>query len=385
MNSIICTSFALVTLFAIEIPVTDKNQDKTSQHSKECPLKCTPCQNVIDKALGYLEKKLGEKDGLGQFNFRGLNAALCGLAFLSEGSRVDKGKYQTQVQFCLKWVIQDIQQMKVPPKEVGFKSVALTGFNVTRAFEAIFLSEICKSNHTDEIRSVLEKLMQFFKDGRYGDTKAWGYGFAGGIKLDKNMVSHNYPNMFSSHIVITAIAQMRDAGIKIDETVLEDGVNFLTKIRRSQGMYQGEFPYSGLLTANQTSPGTAGRTAGALYALIRAKKSMQSDLESSASLIKNKFKTDWKYTSDDSNFYNLMWLAVVMHCLGESTWKDFWSSSRDTFISGQKSDGSWDMKKPLNNVGYTFSTAISVLIMQLPAKNLMMLTLTLDDLKKIKK
>jgi hypothetical protein len=358
----------------------EQSKVENKNHSSSCPTKCDTCQQAIDKALNWLSGKLGEKGGLGWFS--GLNTALAGLAFLSESSRPNGGKYQSQVQNCLAQVLQDIQRLKFPPKESGFKATGACGFNVTRGFQAIFLCEVYKLGPSDDVRQALEKLFQFFDEGQYGDTKGWGYGFAGEKNSSKEIKSHDWSNVFSSHIVVTAMVEMRDAGIKINEQVLNEGINFLMKVQRSKGNRLGEFVYSNIFSENSWSPGGAGRTGGCLYSLVRSKKGITSELESSVGYLKKTFKSDWKYICDDGNLYNLLWVAFAMHLLGEETWREFWTQSRDSVLSEQAANGSWDLKKPLNKVGPAYATAMYLMIMQLPKKGIPMLTQQVGDLKK---
>ena len=65
-------------------------------------------------------------------------------------------------------------------------------------------------------------------------------------------------------------------------------------------------------------------------------------------------------------FYTHLYLAQAYYQVGGKRWKDYFPEIRDRLISTQQRDGSWQG----DGVGTTYGTAIALIILQLPYKNL---------------
>lgn len=351
------------------------------EHSKKCPLECAVCKKSIDKALTFLAKQV-DSNNLGQFN--ALNSAIAGMVFMADGSRHNKGKYKDQIVKCWHNVLQEIDNLKTP--DTSAKSTFLA-FNVEFALEALFLAEIHKYSPGDKSKTALEKIAKYFEKGIYTDSKGWGYRFSG-KKSSGNYTDHNYANMFSTHAVITALSQMRDAGIKVNKDLVAGGIKYMLKLKRSHSANDplakrdGEFVYYDTqqkADSRNYSPGGAGRTAGVIYALVRDDKSYYKKLKKSLDYLDKNFTSDHRYPSSlvklpqgevyDGDTYNILFLALAMQIQGKEKWDKFWNHFRDTLLKKQKSDGSWD-DKALNKVGPCYFTAVHALVMLLPKNNL---------------
>jgi len=365
---------ALSTLLLLLISSFSPEQNKP--HSGTCPIKCTTCQLAIDKALCYLSNQLDKQK---PDSFADLNSALTGLAFLAAGNNPNDGKFSSQLRLCSNQVLSRLKDLKIPKKLFDARDpIPLSKFNAVIALETIFLTEYYKSSPKKQIKQVLLNIEKFFKRGRYGDSKGWGYTFAGGKKASE--LRHDYANMFSTHVVVIALIQMRDAGLSINEKVLQNGISFISKLQRKDKRKLpkriGEFVYfDGQQKFGHKrysySPGGAGRTAGALYALLRNKKKQSKNLEISIRYLKKSFKNDYRYRDDvkEGNAYNLLLLALAMHILGNKTWNDFWNHFRDSLLKRQKKDGSWkEVSK--HKVSPRYFTSIYTFIMLLPRENL---------------
>jgi hypothetical protein len=66
------------------------------------------------------------------------------------------------------------------------------------------------------------------------------------------------------------------------------------------------------------------------------------------------------------DFYSTLYLAQALYLTGDDDWNEFFPRIRDTLVHSQLPDGSWQG----DGVGTTYGTAIALIVLQLPYKNL---------------
>ena len=86
-------------------------------------------------------------------------------------------------------------------------------------------------------------------------------------------------------------------------------------------------------------------------------------------LIKHPFQrgNDWIYR--DHLHYSVYYVTQAMYQAGGEYWKGWYPGIRDRLIASQDADGSWSHGdfSPSDNAGPEYSTAMGILVLQVPA------------------
>jgi hypothetical protein len=93
--------YSIILLFLLAVALVGVQDEEKEVHTQGCPEGCQKCTKAIEKGLRYLVSKQ-KKNGRWSMQWTSrpsqiVETALCGLAFLSEGSTTTKGRYKDQI------------------------------------------------------------------------------------------------------------------------------------------------------------------------------------------------------------------------------------------------------------------------------------------------
>jgi hypothetical protein len=323
---------------------------KNHQHTKDCPKGCKVCKNAIEKGISYILKKQkrwgGWDDGyLGRTQIS--ITALCGLALLAHGSSTKDGRYSDAVKKILRYLLKKIK------KSGGIRSAGrFETWHIV--FTSLFLSEIYKRDGLSHLKGKLAllgkrlKKLQWWKGGWcHNRPGAWRPGYG-------------YDLVAVTNFVILAIKALQGCGIEFPENLFEKVKRYYKKAQNRNG----GFKYSISYRADFARRSEAGRTAGAIHALMLLGMDMEDSLiQKALRFLKKRFKKfpncppDWPFT------INYLMGALACNYLGDKYWQRYVKIYYPKILRGQKRKGYFLFNRKRPHKIYT--TAVALLVLQL--------------------
>ncbi len=149
-----CGSIAVFTSFQL----LARAKDESNPEITAAELLTTPTVRAIDKGLSFLASRQREDGsfGSGGYSYDVGVCSLCGMAFLSSGSTPGRGPYGKQIDKCIDFVLDNVDQS-------GFINVAGTkshGPMYGHGFSALFLAECYGMTRRNDIREKLTRAVQ---------------------------------------------------------------------------------------------------------------------------------------------------------------------------------------------------------------------------------
>jgi hypothetical protein len=154
---------------------------------------------------------------------------------------------------------------------------------------------------------------------------------------------------------------VRNAGIQVDHKIIERGCQYIQKSANPDGgiRYQASGP-------PDSRPAI---TAAAVATMYNAGEYENPVAKGALKFIKARLRdSQGNLTTvfQGHDFYSMLYLAQAMYLTSDEDWNEFFPRLRDNLIATQMPDGSWQG----DGVGTTYGTAIALIVLQLPYKNL---------------
>jgi len=297
----------------------------------------------VERAFAYLRSQQNSDGTFGRGRYRlhvGITA-LCGLAFMADGSLPGRGPYGDEVQLALEFVLDNAQ-------ETGLLAGETTshGPMYGHGFAALFLGEIYGMNPTDgRVRDALERAVALIV-GTQNEEGGWRYN----------------PVPYDADISVTicqimALRSARNAGIKVPRDTIRRAVEYVRQCQNNDG----GFKYM-LQTAGSAWPRTAAGVASLYYAGIYEDDSINRGLEY---LIRNAMPGEGN-AGQAHYYYGHYYAAQAMYLAGGEYWARWWPALRDQIIRKQSVEGGWLD----HHAGGPYATAMSLIILQMPKRYL---------------
>ncbi len=155
---------------------------------------------------------------------------------------------------------------------------------------------------------------------------------------------------------VQALRSARNAGIEVPTKLLANSVDYLVKCQNSDGGIRYSIQSGQTSSVALTSAGVACFLMAGHYSDDHAKRAIDY-------LKKN---LNPKQSVGYHDFYTNFYGAQAMFQIGGESWSKYFPTIRDRLISQQNSDGSYRG----DDVGSTYRTAMSTLILSLPYRYL---------------
>ena len=161
-------------------------------------------------------------------------------------------------------------------------------------------------------------------------------------------------------VQVLAMRAARNAGLKVAQSTIDRAVAYM---KRCAGNPDGGFNYQ----VGQRASGPARTGAGCLSLMMAG---MRDSAECQGGL---KYlqahpldpKNDWPYR--EHYFYAIYYVTQALYQAGGDYWKQWYPTIRDRLVSGQEGDGCWSRANNYSEAGVNYATAMSVLVLQVPA------------------
>ena len=305
-------------------------------------------QAAVEKGLEYLAShqaangsfgsSYGESDG-----HAGITA-LAGLAFMSSGSLPGRGKYGENVAKCLDYIMNSAQSSGLVSADNAH------GVMYGHGFATLFLGEIFGMTGNEEVKEKLKKAVRLIEQTQNSEG-GWRYN---PVPMDADI---------SVTIAqIMALRAARDAGIKVEKSVIEMAIKYV----RSCQNPDGGFSYQ----ANQGAGSAFPRSAAGVASLYYAGIFEGSDLKRGLDYLKQATAPAGgdRFGAEMSSFYfyGHYYACQAMFLAGGEYWAGYYPAVRDQLINRQnKATGAWT-----GEAGEDYATAMALIVLQMPNRYL---------------
>jgi hypothetical protein len=324
---------------------TDATAGLAAQPSQVNGSEITPeQQRAVTRGLEYLAGRQTPDGSWGNDGGYGATAAitaLSGLAFMANGNLPGRGKYGDKVGKALDFITRNQQESGL------FSANATQGEMYSHGFATLFVAEVYGMTADDQIKENLQKAVRLIERCQ-NPAGGWRY----------------QPMPVDADISVTicqvmALRAARDAGIKVDASVVQKAVGYVRRCQNPDGgfSYQDNGGASGFAR-------TAAGTASLYYAGIFQDKAVTRGLDFLAHFTPGGNRGD----EDGHFFYGQYYAVQAMFLAGGKYWADWYPAIRGLLIERQnREQGGWDGE---NEVNVDYCTAMALIILQMPNRYL---------------
>lgn len=308
-------------------------------------------RGAIQKGIDYL---LREQNRDGSWRSGGQNGghptamtALAGLALLSSGSTPTEGPYAKNVSAALSFILKSVRKDGLIA-QLEEESHCMHGHGLA----ILYLGE-CYGMEEDnrrqaEIRLALQRAIELTARSQ---SAAGGWLYTPDSNNDEGSVTVTQ---------VQGLRSARNAGVAVPKKVIDDAMKYLEKSANGDGGIRYQ--------ASDQGPSRPAITAAAVVCWQNAGE-MDNPLARKAmrfveTMLSPSPRNDVHYMGH--YYYAHLYMAQAMYLAGEEKWQKYFGVMRDALVAAQKPDGSWEG----DYVGPTYGTAVALIILQLPYKNL---------------
>jgi hypothetical protein len=341
------------------------------------PEKWRRVDQSVNRALDWLAAQQ-RKDG----SFPTLDSGqpgvtcLCAMAFMSHGYVPGDGKYGTNLEFAVDYVLSCQKEnglfTVIGPDGASISRDVAHEIGVTAAYNhaiaSLMLSELYGTAGADEagrMEKVIPKAiaatlqMQRWAKDRPEDRGGWRY-------IDN--FSYQDSDLSITGWSLMFLRSARNAGFNVPKESIDDAVAY---VRRTYSQQHGAFGYLADL-GDHRSRGMAG---AGILALAHAGFHNAPEAVSSGEWILrhnfddynqiDKFTQEW---FNDRYHYGLFNCCQGMYQLGGKYWQEFFPRAVNTVLANQQADGSWPAESHFHDgqFGNAYTTALVVMMLGAP-------------------
>ncbi|MBX6312504.1 MAG: prenyltransferase [Isosphaeraceae bacterium] len=293
---------------------------------------------AIEAGLAWLARQQNTDGSFGSGAYRGNVAvtSLAGLAFMASGSTPGRGRYGSQIDKALNYVMENTG----PSGFISVPNAGTHGPMYSHGFGTLFLAEAYGMTHRPEIREKLEKAVRLIIDTQNGEG-GWRY----------QPVRHD-ADLSVTICQINALRAARNAGIFVPKETVEACIRY---VKQSQN------PDGGFRYMLQGGASAFPRSAAGVVALQSAGLYDGKEVEAGINYLKNHMSQVRLGGRAQNYFYGHYYAVQAMWIRGGEDWLQWYPAIRDELIHRRTPQGSWS-----DSFGSEYGTAMALLILQTP-------------------
>jgi hypothetical protein len=351
MRSLITTLLAVTTL-AIPTRAADGIAARPNQVTGE-EINDRQRQSV-DRGLAWLASRQAADGsygggGGGLQKHAGITA-LAGIAFMQGGNLPNRGKYGQNVARCLDFVLASAQPSGL------IASDTTSGPMYGHGFAALFLGEVYGMTHDETVKEPLQRAVRLIQTTQSPE---------GGWRYQPVPVDHDISVTICQ---IMALRAARDAGIKVERTVIDKAVQYVRNCQNDDG----GFSYVANGGRGRGGGGGSGfaRSAAGVAALYYAGVFEGDELSRGLTYLAKFIPAAGEGKGGQGEmeghyFYGHYYAVQAAFLSGGDYWAKYYPAIRDQLIARQQRTGGW--QDPVNE---DYGTAMALIIMQMPNRYL---------------
>ncbi|RMF78934.1 MAG: hypothetical protein D6744_09630 [Planctomycetota bacterium] len=312
----------------------------------------TETERAIEAGLRYLAS-VQNQDGSWRTNgstgsYPTAMTALAGLAMLAHGSTPTEGEYAQNVSSALTYLLKSARRDGLIA-QLEEESHCMHG----HGFAMLFLAE-CYGMEEDtrrqaQIRLALQRAIELTARSQ---SAAGGWLYTPDSGGDEGSVTVTQ---------VQALRACRNAGLAVPKRVIDRAMQYLHDSTNDDGGIRYQVSDSGPSRPAITAAAVACYFNAGLYDDPRALKALEYVVNelSPRRAAHNRYFGHY--------YYAHLYMAQVMYLAGPQRWRPYYDAMQEILVEKQnEQDGSWMG----DHVGPTYGTAVALLILQIPYKNL---------------
>lgn len=304
---------------------------------------------AVQRGFEALAAMQGEDGSWGGSRFErhvGITALAC-IALLADGNLPGRGRYATQVEKGLNFILENSTDTGLIAADTGH------GPMYGHGFATLFLGEVYgmtgggpNTPQGDRLYEALVKACRLIVETQ-NDEGGWRY----------NPVPYD-ADVSVTICQIMALRSARNAGLEIPKATIDRAVEYVRACQNPDGGFRYQSVQGG-----SAWPRSAAGVASLYYAGIYKDEAVDRGL---AYLIENAMPRN-AINSGSHYFYGHYYSVQAMYLAGGQNWAIWWPAIRDELIASQdKTLGVWDD----NYAGTAYGTAMALIILQMPKRYL---------------
>ena len=298
---------------------------------------------TIRRGLGALAKQQNSDGsfGRGRYGRHVGITALCALAFMADGNVPGRGRYGSEVQQALEFVLASATETGLLAAETSH------GPMYGHGFATLFLGEIYGMNPSDErVRDALGRAVQLIVNAQ-NDQGGWRY----------NPVPYD-ADVSVTICEIMALRSARNAGIKIPRRTIDKAVEYVRSCQNTDGGFRYMEQSGG-----SAWPRTAAGVASLFYAGVYEDEAIEKGLDY---LARAAMPGRGGGPRDGHFYYGHYYAVQAMYLAGGEWWSRWWPAIRNELMNRQSASGGWQD----HQIGEAYATSMALIVLQMPKRYL---------------
>jgi hypothetical protein len=332
-------------LFAQSSPRIDRSVEADAKK-----LVTPETQVAIDRGLAFLAARQSSRDGSfgssASARRRVAITALAGMAFLSSGNTPGRGKYGTNVQKAVDFLLTRCQPNGFIYDESN--TGGHFGPMYDHGFATLFLGEVYGMVRTPQVRVCLERAVQLIVNSQNKE---------GGWRYEPDSKD---ADLSVTVCEIMALRAARNSGIYVPKQTIDRCTDYVRKCQTAEGGFRYQ-----LTTSWQAV--TFGLTAAGVVTLYSAGVYEGKPIEQGLQYLERYRPSAVLHQPANHYFYSHYYAAQAMWHAGGSRFEQWYSEIRDELVHGpfpfRASGGGW---RDPSSYGDDYGTAMALIILQTP-------------------
>jgi len=293
---------------------------------------------AIRRGLDYLAAEQQEDGAFGASGYP-RNVAVCSLAamaLMSAGSTPRRGRYGGEVDRCLDFVLDHVD-------ESGFISspdATSHGPMYGHGFATLFLAEAYGMTMRSDVREHLAKAVEVIVHSQNEDG-GWRYQ---PVRADADISV--------TVCQVMALRAARNAGLFVPSETIEQSIDYVKRSQNADG---------GFMYMVQGGQSAFPRSAAGVVALYSAGIYSGPEISSGLDYLMQSLPSQRPISRESHYFYGHYYAVQAMWHAGGEYWKRWYPAIRDRLLSRQRNNGSW-----MDAICPHYGTAMACIILQMP-------------------
>lgn len=268
--------------------------------------------------------------------------SLAGLAMLAGGHTPIEGRYAYNVRRAVDYVLNCASPNGLIARtDEEMRPMYGHGFGMLFLAQAHGMER--DSSKQNRIRAVLERAVRLTGQSQ---SKAGGWIYTPNATSDEGSVTVTQ---------IQGLRAIRDVGIDVPKNIIDSACEYIQKSANPDGGIRYRIAHTGGSRPAITAAAVATMYSASQYEHPVALKALE--------FVKERVSTSKTgHLGGGHRYYAMLYTAQAMYLSSEENWHMYFPKVRETVLRGQASDGAWRGKR----VGVVYTTAVSLLVLQLP-------------------
>jgi Prenyltransferase and squalene oxidase repeat len=312
---------------------------------------------AVNRGLAYLASHQEADGHWASGGYRGdvSITAFALMAFLASGHQPGRGKYGLVLNEAVDFLANQVQMSgQVGTPGLVYNSAGQSGPPMYgHGFAVLALAEVYGMSHRKDLKPKIEAAIKLIEDcqnqdGVPGRDGGWRYRPVQGES-----------DISVTVVQVLALRSARNAGLNVPQSTIDRAIAYM---RRCSNPNDGGFLYQ----VRQGGSGPA-RTGAGVLSLMMAGLRDSPECQGGLKYLKNHpldRANEWPYR--EHFYYALYYVTQAMYQAGGDYWHTWYTQIRDRLVRTQGANGEWGWDG-YSEAGVPYATAMSVLVLQVPA------------------